>query len=161
MSFKPPPLKKFTKAELDALEEKFIAADTDKSGGISQDEAVGLWQACGLDMVWLGVAYGVYDENRNGELEWDEFVKFFEMATACQESGDLGSLEQQIFDELAEGKGEISILGVSILRAIRNLFLGTPEKDFSEDEATDFVEQFGTDGVVSFDQWLRGIAASP
>jgi hypothetical protein len=161
MSFAPPPLRKFTKSEIAALEGKFRAADTDHNGGISPQEAGGLWKACGLDKIWLNVAFAMYDENRDGQLQWDEFVKFFETATACQESGTLGDLERQVFDGLALGEGNLTADGVFILRCIRDLFLGTPEKDFTQEQAAAFVKKFGAGGVVTFDQWVRGIKATP
>ncbi|KAF9300411.1 hypothetical protein BGZ74_007914 [Mortierella antarctica] len=66
----------FTEEQIAYIKTKFDEVDADKSGSISQEELVVLIKSLGGGEFSAKIAHGQFDNNNDGKLTFDEFLKF-------------------------------------------------------------------------------------
>ncbi|KAG0065236.1 hypothetical protein BGZ93_000294 [Podila epicladia] len=66
----------FTKEQRDYIETKFKEVDTDNSGSITKKELLVLIKSLGGGEISTEITLSQFDDNEDGKLTFDEFLKF-------------------------------------------------------------------------------------
>lgn len=102
MSNKEVPRYNFTNEQIDYLKKSFDSIDKDKNGTLSIDEFQSFMRANNLDERFVSAIYNVFDENGDGLLDFNEFLRYID---ACNHTAvDSTYLFKLIFDSIDTNK---------------------------------------------------------
>lgn len=141
---------KLSKEELKSLKKEFDSIDTDHNGELDRKELERFMEKNNFEIEFVNIAIKLFDEDGNGRISFDEFVKFTQALSKLDKDPFL--LQRMLFATLDQDNS-----GYLDEKEIYQFFKNFSSEKVTEEDVKNIMENLDTneDGKLSFDEIMK------
>lgn len=141
---------KLSKEELNSLKEQFDSIDTDHNGELDREELESFMRKNNFETEFANIAIKLFDEDKNGQISFDEFVKFTQALSKLDKDPVL--LQRMLFATLDQDNS-----GYLDEKEILTFFRDFSSEPITEEDVKNIMENLdeNEDGKLSFDELMK------
>lgn len=141
---------KLSKEELNSLKEQFDSIDTDHNGELDREELESFMRKNNFETEFANIAIKLFDEDKNGQISFGEFVKFTQALSKLDKDPVL--LQRMLFATLDQDNS-----GYLDEKEILTFFRDFSSEPITEEDVKNIMENLdeNEDGKLSFDELMK------
>lgn len=141
---------KLSKEELKSLKKEFDSIDADHNGELDREELEKFMKKNNFEVEFVNIAITLFDEDKNGRISFDEFVKFTQALSKLDKDPLL--LQKMLFATLDQDNS-----GYLDEKEIFKFFKHFSSEQITEEDVKNIMENLDTngDGKLSFDEIMK------